>query len=122
MTSTRHLAAVALLGILFGCSSSADEPATKQPIPTPSPAAAKHSSFSPYDAGWPYPARINWAKYRPGLQDQTDAAGNAEDCPTLTSLFAEAASAPLPNEELLTYTQRWQVEAGCEAPEPPEPS
>ena len=80
-------------------------PPTSTPIPAPS------KTWSPEQAGWPYGSPIAWEKYRPYLQEEIDTAGMAKDCVKLERLFQEVAD--LPDDELLTYVDRWGSHTKC---------
>jgi hypothetical protein len=75
-------------------------PPTSTPIPAPS------KTWSPEQAGWPYPSPIAWERYRPYLQEEIDTAGMAKNCVKLERLFQEVADLP-DADELMTYVDRW---------------
>jgi len=81
-------------------------PPTSTPIPAPS------KTWSPEQAGWPYPSPIAWEKYRPYLQEEIDTAGMAKNCINLERLFQEVADLP-DADELMTYVDRWGVHTNC---------
>jgi hypothetical protein len=60
-------------------------------------------------------ATIDWEKYRPGLQEEIDAAGTAKDCAKLEQLAREVAPPDQrdPYLALWTYVFRLGVQTGC---------
>lgn len=103
--------------MLAGCTTDSREPAL---LPAPGHKTWSPEQGTPERPGWPYPQPIDWAKYEPGLQQKIDEAALKKDCATIDRLFGEAIEFDGPNEEVLTYIDRWGVHIKCPRFPPPK--